>query len=56
LKFKINPAEIKVGINTFSSLKNGEVLIETNINEEIEALERISTENAEENWKLTFTN
>ena len=40
LKSKINPTEIKVGINTFKSLKNGEVLIETNSKEEIEALEK----------------
>ena len=38
LKSKINSTEIKVGINTFKSLKNGKVLIETNSKEEIEAL------------------
>jgi hypothetical protein len=37
LKSKINPTEIKVGINTFKSLKNWNVLIETNSKEEIEA-------------------
>jgi hypothetical protein len=40
LKSKINPTEIKVGINTFKSLKNGKVLIETGNKEEIEALEK----------------
>ena len=40
LKAKINPTEIKVGINTFKSLKNGKVLIETNSKEEIEVLEK----------------
>jgi hypothetical protein len=38
LKAKINPTEIKVGINTFKSLKRSKVLIETNSKEEIEAL------------------
>jgi hypothetical protein len=40
LRAKINPTEIKVGINTFKALKNGKVLIETNSKEEIEALEK----------------
>jgi len=40
LKYKINPTEIVVGINTFKSLKNGKVLIETNSKEEIEAVEK----------------
>ena len=40
LKSQISPAEIKVGINTFKSLKNGKVLTETNSKEEIEALEK----------------
>ena len=34
LKSEINPTEIKVGINSFKSLKNGKVLIETNSKEE----------------------
>ena len=38
LKSTINPNEIKVGINTFKSLENGKVLIETSSKEEIEAL------------------
>jgi len=38
LKSKINPTEIKLGIDTFKSLKNGKVLIERNSKEEIEAL------------------
>jgi len=41
IKPKINPTEIKVGINTFKSLKNGKVLIETNSKEEIEALGKV---------------
>jgi predicted ATPase with chaperone activity len=41
LKSKINPTEIKVGINTFKSLKKGKVLIETNSKEEIEALGKV---------------
>jgi len=32
--------QIKVGINTFKSLKNGRVLIETNSKEELDALEK----------------
>jgi len=40
LKSKINPTEIKVGINTFKSLKNGKVIIETNSKEEIKVLEK----------------
>jgi ribonuclease HI len=40
LKSKINPTEIKVEINTFKSLKNGKVLIETNSKEEIEVIEK----------------
>ena len=40
LKSKIKPTEIKIGINTFKSLKNGQVLIETNSKEEQEALEK----------------
>ena len=40
LKAKINPTEIKVGINTFKTLNSGRVLIETNSKEEIEALEK----------------
>jgi len=40
LKTKINPTEIKVGINTFKTLKNGRVLIETNSKKELEALEK----------------
>ena len=40
LKSKINPTEIKVGINTFKSLKNGQVLIETNSQKELETLQK----------------
>jgi hypothetical protein len=40
LKTKVNPTEIKVGINTFKLLKKGTVLIETNSKEEIETLEK----------------
>ena len=40
LKNKINPTKIKVGINTFKSLKDGRVLIETNSREELEVLEK----------------
>jgi hypothetical protein len=38
LKSKVNPSEIKVGINTLKSLRNGKVLIETNTKEEMETL------------------
>jgi len=34
LKSKINPTEIKVGISTFKSLKNGRILVGTNSKEE----------------------
>jgi len=40
LKARKNPTEIKVGINTFNSLKSGKALIDTNSKEEIEALEK----------------
>jgi len=40
LKTKINPIEIKVGINSFKSLKKWEVLIETKSKEELEALQK----------------
>jgi hypothetical protein len=39
-KTKINHTEIKVGINTFKSLKNGKVLIKTNSKDEAEVLEK----------------
>lgn len=35
---KINPTEIKLGINILKALKNGKVLIQTNSKEEIEVL------------------
>lgn len=38
LKASINPAEMKVGINTFKSLRDGQVLIETSSKEELESL------------------
>ena len=38
LKTNINPTEIKIGVNTFKSLKDGRVLIETSSKEEINAL------------------
>jgi hypothetical protein len=38
LKSKINPTEIKVGINNFKVLRNGKVLLETNTKEEMETL------------------
>jgi ribosomal protein L7Ae-like RNA K-turn-binding protein len=38
LKSKVNPTEIKVGINTLKSLRNSKVLIETNTKEEMEIL------------------
>jgi hypothetical protein len=40
LTFKINPTGIKIGINTFKSLKNGQVRIKTKSKEELEALEK----------------
>jgi hypothetical protein len=40
LKATINPIELRVGINTFKTLNNGRVMIETNSKEEIEALEK----------------
>jgi hypothetical protein len=39
LKSKINPTDIKVGINSFKALTDGRVLITTNRKEEAEALE-----------------
>jgi hypothetical protein len=38
LKSKVNPTEIKVGINNLKSLRNGKVLIETNTKEKLEML------------------
>ena len=40
LKAKINPTEIKVGINKFKILINGNIIIGTNTKQEIEALEK----------------
>jgi hypothetical protein len=40
LKAKINPTEIKVGINKFKVLNNGNTIIGTNTKQEIEALEK----------------
>ena len=40
LKAKINPTEIKVGINKFKVLNNGNIIIGTNTKQEIEALEK----------------
>jgi hypothetical protein len=40
LKTKINPTEIKVGINKFRVLNNGNIIIGTNTKHEIEALEK----------------
>jgi hypothetical protein len=40
LKTKINPTEIKVGINKFKLPNNGNIIIGTNTKEEIEALEK----------------
>jgi hypothetical protein len=38
LKSDVNPTEIKVGIKTLKSLRNGKVLIGTNTKEELEML------------------
>jgi hypothetical protein len=38
LKANINPTEIKVGINTLKTLRDGRVLIETGSKEEVEVL------------------
>jgi hypothetical protein len=40
LKSKVNPTEIKVGINIFKSLINGKVFIETNTKVEMETLRK----------------
>jgi hypothetical protein len=40
LKARINPTEIKVGINKFRVLNNGKIIIGTNTKQEIEALEK----------------
>lgn len=39
LKSKINPREMKVGVNTFKSLRDGRIIIEARSKEEIEVLE-----------------
>jgi len=49
LKSKINPTEIKVGISTFKSLKNGRILVGTNSKEEREALEKVINAKCEGN-------
>jgi hypothetical protein len=41
LKSKINPTEIKVGINNFKALRNGKILIEKNTEEEMETLGKV---------------
>ena len=38
MKAKINPTEMKVGINTFKALKDGRILIEADSKEEIERI------------------
>ena len=53
LKTKINPTEIKVGINTFKSPKDGGVLIETNSKKELEPL--VKDINAKCDGKLEAT-
>jgi hypothetical protein len=40
LKSKINPTEIKVGINSLKPLRDGRVLIETGSKEQVEILTR----------------
>jgi hypothetical protein len=50
LRSKINPTKIKVGINSFKSLRDVRVLIETGSKEEVEALEDINAK-CGENWK-----
>lgn len=40
LKAKVNPTEIKVGINKYKVLNNGNILIGTNTKQEIEVLEK----------------
>ena len=47
LKSKIKPTEIRVGINSLKTLRNGKILIETGSKEEIEILKRDINENCE---------
>jgi hypothetical protein len=47
LKSKIKPTEIRVGINSFKTLKNGRIQIETGSKEEIETLTKDINEKCE---------
>jgi hypothetical protein len=50
LKSKINPTDIKVGINSFKALTDGRVLITTSRKEEAEALKMDIKAKCEWNW------
>ena len=56
LKSKINPTEIKVGINSLKSLKNGRVQIETSSKEEIEILTTDINEKCGGELEAMYTN
>jgi hypothetical protein len=48
LKSKVNPTEIKVGINSVRQLRDGRVVIETSTKKEIEKLEDVIREKCDE--------
>ena len=56
LKTKINPIEIKVGISSLKTLKDGRVLIETCSKDEAEKISASITEKCGENWRLKLSN
>jgi hypothetical protein len=57
LKTKVNPTEIKVGITSLKSLRDGRVMIEASSKNEIETLgEKIGEKCGEGMWRLIFRN
>jgi hypothetical protein len=50
LKSKVNPTEIKVGITSLKSLRDGRVMIEASGKNEIETLGEKSGRNVEDYW------
>jgi hypothetical protein len=56
LNTKVNPTEIKVGITSLKSLRDGRVMIEASSKNEIETLGEKSRKSVEKYWRLIFRN
>lgn len=54
MKSNINPTEIKVGLNSLKSLRDGRVQIETGSKEEVEILMRDINEKCEEKLEASI--